>query len=147
MPNEFPYEKHALQNYAKRLVSIRSQMLYPVELRAQNPAFTYKNTLQLQQPRVILSREIPLHNFGRLHTDRDLKDRRPTFHVHRRKISLVPPRGGKEGLTIFVSNRRQLPERGPRGAMLPADMRYGEENRRRFKTHLPPVELGIRECS
>jgi hypothetical protein len=34
LPNESPYEKHALQNYAKRFVSIRSQMLYPVELRA-----------------------------------------------------------------------------------------------------------------
>jgi len=33
-PNDFAYEKHALQNYAKRFVSIRSQMLYPVELRA-----------------------------------------------------------------------------------------------------------------
>jgi len=34
LPNEFTHEKHALQNYAKRFVSIRSQMLYPVELRA-----------------------------------------------------------------------------------------------------------------
>jgi hypothetical protein len=34
LPNESPYEKHALQNYAKRFVSIRSQMLYPVGLRA-----------------------------------------------------------------------------------------------------------------
>jgi hypothetical protein len=35
LPNESPYEKHALQNYAKRFVSIRSQKLYPVELQAQ----------------------------------------------------------------------------------------------------------------
>ena len=79
-------------------------MLYPVELRAQKPAFTYESTLQLQQQRVVLSREIPLHNFGRLHTDSDLQDRRLMFHVH---SSLPPPPGGKEGLTIFVSNRRQ----------------------------------------
>jgi hypothetical protein len=65
-------------------------MLYPVELRAQNLAFTYENTLQLQQPRVVLSREIPLHNFGRLHTDRDLKDRRPT--VSRSWSQILPRR-------------------------------------------------------
>ena len=34
LPNDSTYEKHALQNYAKRFASIRSQMLYPVELRA-----------------------------------------------------------------------------------------------------------------
>jgi hypothetical protein len=34
LPNESPYESNTLQNYAKRFVSIRSQMLYPVELRA-----------------------------------------------------------------------------------------------------------------
>ena len=67
-------------------------MLYPVELRAQNLAFTYENVLQLQQQRVVLSREIPSHNFGRLHTDCDLKDRRLTFQVHGRKIFLVPLR-------------------------------------------------------
>jgi hypothetical protein len=36
LPNDSAYEKHALQNYAKPFASIRSQMLYPVELRAQN---------------------------------------------------------------------------------------------------------------
>jgi len=40
LPNEFTPEKHALQNCAKRLVSIRSQMLYPVELRAQRMDFS-----------------------------------------------------------------------------------------------------------
>jgi hypothetical protein len=34
LPNDSAYEKHGLQNYAKRFVSIRSQKLYPVELQA-----------------------------------------------------------------------------------------------------------------
>ena len=71
---------------------IRSQMLYPVELRAQNLAITYKNTIRLQQQRVVLSGEIPSHNFRRFHTDSELKDRRLTLQVHGRKIFLVPLR-------------------------------------------------------
>jgi len=34
LPNEFTYEKHTLQNYAKRSVSIRSQMTYLYDPRA-----------------------------------------------------------------------------------------------------------------
>ena len=40
LPNDSAYEKHGLQNYAKRFVSIRSQKLYPVELQAHD-AFLY----------------------------------------------------------------------------------------------------------
>jgi hypothetical protein len=34
LPNESPYEEHALQNCATLVRAFRSQMLYPVELRA-----------------------------------------------------------------------------------------------------------------
>ena len=34
LPNESPYEKHALQNCATLVRAFRSQMLYPIELRA-----------------------------------------------------------------------------------------------------------------
>ena len=43
---------------------IRSQMLYPVELRAHNLAFTNENYPPSHQKRVVLSREIPSHNSG-----------------------------------------------------------------------------------
>ena len=105
---------------------IRSQMLYPVELRAQNPAFTYENILQLQLQRVVLSREIPSHNFGRFHTDCDLKDRCLPFHVHGRKIFLVPLRRQGGALLYSFLTGVKLPERRPVGALFTADMRYGE---------------------
>ena len=89
---------------------IRSQMLYPVELRAQkNRVFTYENTLQLQQQRVVLSREIPLLDFGRLHTDSDLQDRRLTFHVH---SSSPRPRAARRALLYSFLTAVKLPERG-----------------------------------
>ena len=73
-------------------------MLYPVELRAQKKrVFTYENTLHLQQQRVVLSREIPLHKVGRLHTDADLQDRRLTFHVQPSS-----PRPGRQGGPYYI---------------------------------------------
>ena len=46
-PGDSTYEKHALQNCATLVWSFRSQMLYPVELRAQNrilPSKIHANT-------------------------------------------------------------------------------------------------------
>lgn len=59
-PNESPYEKHALQDCAKRFVSIRSQMLYPVELRALKSnfrSFTYEKAVPMQHKRVLSCRK------------------------------------------------------------------------------------------
>ncbi len=105
---------------------IRSQMLYPVELRAQNLAFTYENTLQLQQQRVVLSREIPSHNFRRFHTDCDLKDRRLTFSGSWSQNLPRPAPAARRALLYSFLTAVKLPERRPGGALFPADMRYGE---------------------
>ncbi len=86
-----------------------------------------KNTLQLHQRRFVLSREIPLHNFGGLHTDRDLKDRRPTFHVHSRKIFLVPPPGAAGRALLYSFLTAVNCRKGSAWRLAPGDMRYGEE--------------------
>ena len=99
-------------------------MLYPVELRAhKNRVFTYEDTLQLQQQRVVLSYEIPLHKVGRLHTDADLQDRRLTFHV---QPSSPRPRAARRALLYSFPTAVKLPERDRRGALFAADMLYGK---------------------
>ena len=57
LPNDSTYEKHGLQNYAKRFVSIRSQKLYPVELQALlNFRFRFKTFDWIQKLSIFASK-------------------------------------------------------------------------------------------